>query len=118
MKTEESGEKGFTKKGHRLEQDADNPMIFRCRSRAVYHRTDAFQSSDEHLLAAILIYAPCTLGQVIATLRAWLGAYADDELVEQIDGVVEKAINGLTRVPTPTPSTQPPAGQGRGQGWN
>jgi hypothetical protein len=109
----------FTKNGHRLESDSANPLVFKCRSAAVYQQTKGVhQKSDEHLLAAILIYAPCTVGQMIATLRAWLSVYADTELLEQVSGVVQKVIDDLSSAPRPSTSTPPQTGQGQVPGLN
>jgi hypothetical protein len=105
----------FTKRGHRLEQDEANPMIFRCRSRAVWLPKDTLRRTDDHLLAALLIYAPATAGQMIATLRAWLSVYEDDELLEQAEAQVRKTFEGISPLPPSTPSTAPP---GQNQGFN
>jgi hypothetical protein len=104
----------FTKKGHRLERDATNPAIFRCRSLAVYRPNETLQKNEGHLLAEMLVWPPCTAGQMIATIRAWLGVYDDEELLEQVNDEVRAFFDAVAPLPTPTPSTPPQKSQGQG----
>jgi hypothetical protein len=104
----------FTKKGHRLEvtKGAKGAPIFRCRSRAMYSVGETWQKSDQHILSEILVWAPCTAGQMIATLRAWLSVYGDDELLAQAETLVQEAFDRMAPITTPTSSTPPQGGQG------
>ena len=58
------------------------------------------------------IIAPCTQAQVVATLRAWLCAYNDEDLAAQVEPVVAEALAKLPPVQDEgPPSTSPQRGQ-------
>ena len=101
----------YTKRGHKLHHDKD--LIFQCRARAVgWTEADGFRRGDDNLLAVLQLIALCTKGELVTTLRAWLSAYGDDELLEQVEPVVEEAFAKIPEVKqASTPSTAPGKGQ-------
>jgi hypothetical protein len=98
----------YTKKGYRLEfKGQPNAFVFNCYSRVVvWSKPTSFRKGEDGI-AVLQIIAPSTMGQIIATLRAWLSAYDDAELLEQAETVAREAVDGLPEIPEPTPSTPP-----------
>jgi len=95
----------YTKKGHKIVHISGT--IFECASEhAVLF--DAERNAcvkAPFLLARMLVHTPCTYAQLVCVLRAWLTAYEDDELLEQVDAVVRKAIEDMPAAPNaPAPS--------------
>ncbi len=88
----------YTKRGHRLE--LNDGWVFRCVGRAVSQSNNGPQKGEGHVLAELLVWSPCTVGQVIATVRAWLHVYEDGELLEQVEGLVGEAFGGALHVPS------------------
>jgi hypothetical protein len=104
---------GYTKNGHKLRHRQG--LVFDCLSNG-WLQWSADQKRFERRalelhLASLQLWAPCRRGEMVATLKAWLAAYQDEELIAQVDSVVEEAIGGLPEPTEGTPPTNPQQGQ-------
>jgi hypothetical protein len=94
----------YTKKGYKLEYlKGPNAFLFRCVTRYVGWSKDGFQQGGDYPVAILQLIAPCDQGEIIRTLRCWLSAYDDDELVAQVQPVVEAALGEMPAIPVADP---------------
>jgi hypothetical protein len=95
----------YTKMGYKLEyMKGPNALLFRCMTRYVAWSKEGFLRGNDYPVALLQLIAPCDQAQVIHTLRSWLGAYDDQELLEQVQPVVEAAISEMPPVPAADPA--------------
>jgi hypothetical protein len=90
----------YTKKGHKLEFVKErDAMVFSCEGQVVGWDKEKSFMKGTNVLARLQIIAPITKGQMRRVLVAWLGAYDDDELVGQVEGVADGAVGGFPELP-------------------
>jgi hypothetical protein len=92
----------YTKKGYRLVHVSGT--VFECLSEHVVifdAEKNACTKASSFSHSRLVVQCPCTQAEILRVLRAWLTAYEDDELLEQVDGVVRKAIEGLPAASNP-----------------
>jgi hypothetical protein len=104
----------YTRSGYKLEFTPDpNALFFGCfNEQVVLWTPQGFQRTPGGLLARLQIIAPCTRGDMVSALRAWLSVYGDPDLLEQVDSEVDRALAGM---PEFRPSAQPPNDPQKGQ---
>lgn len=93
----------YTKRGHKLEwaKDLKDGLIFKCSCRFVsWTPGERFGKGQDGLLAQLQVVAPCTHGEMVATLRAWLSVYGDDELLGQVEGEVDACLASIKDIPS------------------
>ncbi len=107
----------FTKKGHRLAHLEG--LVFECTTqKAVLWEESEGQKGHfstapaPFILSRLALFVPCNQGQIVATLRAWLSVYDDEELLAQVAEVVGQVVDKL---PVATPAAGSPQGK---QGLN
>lgn len=98
----------FTKKGHRLVHEKG--LLFACRAQSFVGGAtpDDLPVKTEFVLSRMIVATPTTKAQVLITVRAWLSAYDDADLLAAADDIVDHAVASLKEFEG-TPSV-PPAG--------
>jgi hypothetical protein len=100
----------YTKRGHKLHHEKG--LIFQCVARHVrWTNEKSFEQGADAPLAILQVIAPCSQGQLSATLSAWLSTYDDDELIAQVEAVVVEALAKIPMIKDVPPSVPPQKGQ-------
>ncbi len=93
----------YTKMGHRLIHVEG--LTFDCVNEHGVgwdEKAKANTRCSPFVLSRIVLATPAQRGHVVTLLRAWLSAYSDPDLIEQVDEVVRKAIAGFAVVSPPS----------------
>ena len=94
----------FTKKGYALQ--CIRPMLFQCTCET-FGADPSGPRKTVFILSQLAVLPPSSRAQVVATVRGWLGAYGDDELIEKADSLIDDAFSKLPDEPPVTPPPPP-----------
>ena len=99
----------YTTKGHKLEHERG--LQFLCRAQVVVFAPGKDQPErTDHVLSQVSVWMPTTKQRVIATLKAWLSVYDDEELLGQVEAAIDEALKTMAQM-TPARPSSPPQGQ-------